>query len=51
VPELSLADGMRSLRLKLFDQETGRMAPFPPSAGRSRHVARPVASGRQRGLR
>jgi len=45
VPTLSLADGLRSVRLKLWDEEAGRLVTFAQAA---RRPLTPAALGRAR---
>jgi acyl-lipid omega-6 desaturase (Delta-12 desaturase) len=39
VPTLTLWDGMRSVRLKLYDEQRGRMVTFAEAKGGTRHAA------------
>ena len=45
VPELSLMDGLRAVRLKLYDERQGRMVTFAAARGEARRVNRRTLPG------
>jgi hypothetical protein len=47
VPTLSLTDGLRAVRLKLYDQGSGRMVSFAQARAGSQRRHKPLATRRK----